>query len=633
MSKSIQGTSLIELLIIIALLAILLPALSLSLISSREGLVQHERRLRAATLLQETQEALRTIREEDWMNIATNGTFHPIISGTTWDLAPNADSIDGITRQLVISSVFRNGNNQIVTTGGTLDPSTKKIDITVSWATPIANELTSSMYLSRYLENALYLQTTKSDFDSGLHTGTATTNTNGGEIILGSGGAGDWCKPSDYIVDELDLPGNASARDVKAIEGKAFTGTANTGGSFIEIGISNTNPPITNIDGTVGGYETRDVFIDGQYAYIATSDASRDVVIINLNTMQEVGYFNDPAWFGTAQGVFVKGNVGYVTIGFRLHTFDLSSKTGSRPELDSIIMTLGTAYRLYVVGNYAYVAIDWGSSELKIVEVTNPRNIVNRGSANVNGERGQEVFVNETGTRAYLATSHSSSKDEMFIINTTNKNGTLPVVGSYNSNGMSPNGITAVTGNKVILVGTGGEEYQVIEVSNEGSPTRCGGIHVNDGIYGVASVLEADGDAYSYIVTGDTGDEFKAILGGPGGGYSSSGIYESTIFDPGYAAAFNRVIPNYVQPANTQVQFQIATADPISGSCQLSNYLFVGPDGTSATFFNANDVLPFNDDNVGFENPARCFKYRTYLSTTDSAATPILNDFSVNYSP
>jgi hypothetical protein len=52
-----------------------------------------------------------------------------------------------------------------------------------------------------------------------------------------------------------------------------------------------------------------------RYAYVATDDVSRDVVIIDLNTNTEVGYFNDSFWWGTAQGVFVKGNVGYAVIG------------------------------------------------------------------------------------------------------------------------------------------------------------------------------------------------------------------------------------------------------------------------------------------------------------------------------
>lgn len=630
-----KGQSLLEILIVMALMAMLLPVLLGSLITSREGRPQQLKRAEAAQKLQETKEAIRSIREAGWSNIQNNGTFHPVNDGTSWSLSPNAVTEDGMTTQVEISSVSRDSSNMIVSSGGTVDPSTKRVLITISWDQPIPTSIESTLYITRYLDNATYIQTTEADFNTGDHTGTALTNTSGGEVILGLGGRGDWCQPSSSIVDELDLPGSGNAKDVKAIEGKAFTGThQGSGGSFVEISVDNNYPPNASIESVLSGYETNDVFIDGNYAYAATGDVSRDVIIIDLTTMQEVGYFNDTSWFGTAQGVSVKDNVGYVTIGFNLHTFDLSSKTGSRPELDRVMLAFfATGYRLDVVNGYAYVALDYGSAELRVVDVRNPSNIRNVAYANVNGQRGQEVWVNETGTRAYLATSLSGNQDELFIINTTNKSGSMPIISSYNSQGMSPTGVAVGTGNKVILVGTGGEEYQVIDITNENSPTKCGGAQVDSGIYGVSTVLESDGDAYSYIVTRDPSAEFKIIVGGPGFSYASSGIYESATFDVGYSTAFNRFIPQDTLPPNTSVQYHVAVSDGVNGSCSGAVYDFVGPDGTPSTFYTTDDLIPFDDDGTGFENPGRCFRYRSYLETSDSSSTPVFEEAVINYSP
>jgi len=427
------------------------------------------------------------------------------------------------------------------------------------------------------------------------------------------------------------------------VEGQGFTGTGgnSSGESFVNINISNDNPPQLSIAGTVDGYKTNDVFVTDNYAFIATDDKKKDVVIIDLATNTEVGYYNGSnGWgWGRAEGVYVVGPVGYVVIGTTLQTFDLSSYSGARPSLDSVFLW-GVGQDVFVVDNYAYVALEYLFSELRLVDVSNPSNISLGAQVDVNGERGLEVFVNETGTRAYLATDKSASKDELFIINTdydtaskSNPYFNLQVISSYDANGMDPRGITVVPGNKVILVGEGGEEYQVINIAVESSPTYCGGLEVGSGLFGVSSVLEADGDAYSYVVSKDSGSEFKVIRGGPGGTYSSTGTYESAIFDTGFSTAFNRIIPHMITPVNTSIQFQIAIADPVSSSCDAATYTYVGPDGTSGTYYTSANAIAFDNDSVGYENPAQCMRYKAFLNTTDASSTPILEDVIINYAP
>ena len=642
-NKHTGGQSLIELLIVIGLLAILLPAITTGLITSREGKPQQERRIQAAQLIKETQEALRSIREAGWSNMEINGTYHPVHNGSTWSLAAGPVTINGITGQIIIDDVQRDEDNKIVASGGAIDPSTKKIAITTSWDTPIPTSISSTLYLTRYLDNATYIQTTEADFNAGTLTDVIVTSTADGEVTLGSGGNGDWCDPGTSIVASLDLPGNGVAETVSAVEGKVFIGTGEnaSGESFINIGISNDDPPQLSIAGTIDGYKTNDVFVSGTHAFIATDDKQKDVVIIDLVTNSEVGYYNGSNGFGfsRAEGVYVVNSVGYVVIGTTLQTFDLSSFSGSRPSLDSLFLW-GIGQDIFVVDHYAYVALEYLIAELRLVDVFNPSNISLGARADVNGERGLEVFVNETGTRAYLATDESPSKDELFIIKTdyslaskSDANFNLQVISSYNANGMDPRGITVVPGNKAIIVGVNGEEYQVIDISVETSPTYCGGLEIGTGLYGVASILESDGDAYSYVVSKENNNEFKVIKGGPGGTYSASGQYESATFDVGYSTAFNRIIPTYITPANTSIQFQIAVADPVAGSCSGVSYEFVGPDGTPGSYYADEDVIAFQNDGSNYENPARCFRYRVYLSSADSSATPIFEEISINYSP
>lgn len=642
-----KGQTLIELLITIALAAILIPALLVGFSVARSGRAQQDQRLAATTYLKEAQEAVRVVAQNGWANLA-NGTYHPVVSGSTWALVSGAETINSnFTRQIEISDVFRDPVGTIATTGGTLDPSTKQLTTTVSWTNPLASSVTATSYLTRY-KNSAYLETTVADFTPGATnsatTGIAITNTAGGEIVLSAGGGGgDWCAPS-LTLATLDLPKSGVANAISAIEGRAFAGTGDnaSGVSFANISITTTYPPVATIAGTFDGYKTNAVFGEDNYVYLATDNNAKEVEIVNLTTTpySEIGYFNPP-FNQDGNGVFVVGNVGYATTGNVLYTFDLSSKTGSRPQLDSLLITIfGTAKKVWVRGNYAYIAVDgYAFKELSIVDISDPSNIREVGYADVNSAGGKEVFVNETGTRAYLATSADSSKKEFFIIDVTNKNGSRPIVGSYEASGMDPRGVTVVTGNRAILVGNGSEEYQVLNISNDTNPVRCGGLQIGTGINGVSSVLQSDGYAYSYIITGDATSELKIILGGAGAGnsFTPTGVFESRTFDAGSEVAWNNISVNFAAPQNTTLQFKVAIKDPVNNSCSgvtFSSIDFVGSDGQASSYFPSNGGgLYFNNDGSGYENPARCARYRAYLDTTDSTQTPEVYDVSLNYSP
>lgn len=645
------GQSLVELIIIMGLLSILLPALITGLISSREGKPQESRRTEAINLLKETNEAIRNVREKGWTTFAVNGTFYPrVAADNSWELASGSATLNGFTRQVVISDVQRDASGVIVPSGGTVDPSTKKGAATVSWTNVLPYSVSSTAYLTRYLDNLSYTETTQAQFNAGTKTATAVTNTSGGEVVLGSGGTGDWCAPatpSGSMV--LDLPKNGVANAVSAIEGSAFAGTGEnaSGVSFAKINISN-NPPAATLADTFDGYKTNDVFGETNYAYLATDNNAKEIVIINLNSVingkyQEAGYFNAPP-HTDGKSVFVFGNVGYVTTADKkLYSFDLASKSGSRPLLDSDGITLdGNGSSVVVNGNYAYIALANSFYELEIVDISNPSNLTSVSRYNVDigdtnsFEDGVDVYVNTTGTRAYLAINEESLMKEFFILNIENKSNPS-IVGSYEANGMSPKGVTLTTGNRAILVGTGAEEYQVINISNEASPTRCGGLNVDTGVHGVAGVVEQDGDAYAYIITGDVNAEFKIIAGGPGGGYASNGAFESQAFDAGSTTGFNRFAATVTTPINTEIKMHVAVADAVSGSCSGATFTFLGPNGDPAAFFTPaagtiNGVIPFTISG-SYRNPGRCFRYKAFLSTTDPSATPVLYDVTVNYSP
>lgn len=651
-----KGQTLIELLITIGLSAILIPALFVGFSATRDGRAQQEQRLQATNYLKEAQEAIRIIDANNWDNLV-NGTYHPEVLGTTWVLAAGSEAISGFgfTRQIVISDVFRDTSGNIVVTEGTFDPSTKLVTISVSWTNPIPSAVTASTYLTRH-KNLTHLETTVADFNSGVSnpatTGITITNTSGGEVVLGAGGGGgDWCQPN-LVLASLDLPKSGVANAISAIEGQVFVGTGDnsSGVSFADVKVTTAYPPIPTLQKTFDGYKTNGVFGEANYAYLAVDNNSKEVVIINLtqysdpptNTKyKEEGYFNAPG-NGSGNSVYVSGNYGYMTSGNKFYIFDLSTKTGSRPQVNPTAVTLsGTGVKTFVVGNYAYVATSSTINQLQIINVSNPASPSIAGSITVAGQDGKDVYVNSSGTRAYLVTGSSTTQREFFIINTQTKTSpTLVIGGTYDTNGMDPKGVTVVTGNRTIVVGTGGTyQYQVINISNENSPVSCGNLQVATGINGVSSILQSDGYAYSYIITGDASSELKIILGGAGAGsnYASSGVFESATFDGGREVAWNILSATVSAPLNTTLKFKVALKDAVNNSCSgisFANSDFVGSNGQPDSFFpEAGGILPFDNNGTGYENPARCARYRAYLNTTDPTQTPVIYDVALNYSP
>lgn len=1016
-----KGQSLIEILIVIMLLAILIPPLFMVIMSSRDGKLQQSKRLQATTIMKETHEALRIIRETGWNSIATNGTYYPAITGTTWNLVGGTEVNNGIMRKIEIFDVYRT-NNQIVTSGGTLDPSTKRVVTTISWEEPLAATVTSTLYLTRYLDNGVYIQTTKADFDTGILSNVQSTNTSGGEVILGNNTKAKWCSPA-FTNATIDLPdGPPVAVTAKSyldisLPNDVFTAVSPENDTSIKLShvevTANTDPPVptdrgiftldpaqysnpsyvpTGI-GFTNSFKTNDVkhyqsASGALYALIATNLPDKEVIAIKVRdengptyqdpvnkiyqywtffntsiyattnpftptstltptptstltptptiigglseteltnpganaaesggddngfqtnptnaytnnstyavdsnsgdgtstsctstqkdkhrfynygfsfpggaaitgievrldgrvdstsgspqfcvqlswdggttwtttkstttlTTSEATYMlggvndtwgrswttanlnntnfrvrvvnvssstsrdfsldwvavnvhytggtptntptptptftpsptptpttvpstNDQAPFGYgAKALTVLEDRAYVASGGYLYVFDLSNidnksssngfdQLGCRIQLDGYDCNPGSGTdRKYSAGqtgttwsdttspvhndcsdggnielyasndlsgvqvsgnNYIYVAVGAGTNpEMNIVNATNipssstspsiSNNSCGRvsggnsgwktiGSLDFNTQSGTEeaansVYAKSDGTRAYISSNggidanNNGQPDskQFYVINTTNKSAPTflsgsssgPTSGFYYGSGPEDDlfprqSLTVLNGERAIVVGSDGftsngdnpKDYQVLDMTNEASPGYCGGLDFDSGFNDLTSVTEGDSDTFVYMIANTDEKQLKIVEGGPDGTYVAGGVYESAAFNGGFTRAFNRMLTSYTQPANTTVNFQIAIADPINGSCTGVTYNFVGPDGTGNTFFTSDGIIPFDDTGSGFENPSQCMKYKAYLSTTDYNTTPIFDSIIINYSP
>jgi type II secretory pathway pseudopilin PulG len=198
------GATLVEVLVAIALVGIMLPALSAAIISSSDSRPEATAQLNAASLLQQITEATRSVREAGWSNIASDGTYHPVVSGSSWTLSSGSGTSGNFTDQVVISDVERDSGGNIVSSGGTVDPSTKLVVATVSWTRPISSSISSDMYLTRWQSESSWTQTTVADFSGDTLSNTVVTNVSGGEVQLSPGQSSGTLTSSTF-----DAGGNA----------------------------------------------------------------------------------------------------------------------------------------------------------------------------------------------------------------------------------------------------------------------------------------------------------------------------------------------------------------------------------------------------------------------------------------
>lgn len=979
--KREEGQLLIEIILAIAITAIMLPALLTGLFSSKQGKAQQGQRVQAVALMKEAEEVVRNVREQGWTLFSVNGTYHPLISGTTWSFASGSENVNGLTRTITVSDVYRDNNGVVVTSGGTLDPSTKKVYIQITWGQPYASSVDSTIYVTRYLQNNASTQTSIADFNAGTTQDTAVTNTSGGEITLAPNTKGKWCSPS-FSSATITLPdgppvavaATASASSVST-PNDVFVATSPTTANSFKLAhvkvTADTDPPVPTLRGTFtldstkysnGSLVPVNPGLDNSfmtnaikyyksssgklYALIATTKSDREVIAIlvddgnagndstnngeyqdYVNKIYKYWTFFDTKIYGAASGldtgflspsantadsggdgngyetnptraysanssyatdsnsgngngtnctgsdkdkhrfynygislpsgstidgieirldgradsttgspkfcvqlswdggttwtsakssnnlttnnatytlggssdnwgrtwtdtemddanlrvrvidissstrtfsldwvatkvyysggslstsdqapygaggssIAVLDDRGYVTSGGFLYTFDLSnidSKSqnsgldmiGCRIELDGKDCNPTTSrVRKYAAGStgtnwgsesagqtacldggntqiyaendiypvkvgtstYVYAAVGAGTDpELDIINVSTPPTgatspAINAStcgtiaSGNASWKRGgsldfnsqsntqetaNSVFASPDGTRAYISSNGTVDANgdsipdswQFYIINTNSKTAPAFLSGTPATGATSGyyygtsadaelyprRSLTVFNGSRAIVVGKDGltngnnaAEYQVVNITNESSPSFCGSLDFNQGFSDLGSVTEADNDKFAYLVSNTGVNELKIIQGGPDGTYLDTGTYESAPLDLGSMVQLNRLSSNATVSASTSLQYRVAATLPVNGSCANATYTYVGPDGTAGTFFpSTGGAIPLSGIS-GFQNPARCVRYKAYLSTTDFNVTPTLLDASINYSP
>lgn len=149
----IKGISIVEIIVASAIIATSVVGIVGAIQIYLKIVHQNTRETQAVLLLDETAEALQSIRDTDYdlyiANTSLNSMYTIFWDGSKYQLSTSTINLPyNMTRAITFQNVSRDGSDQIVANGGTVDPNTKKAIITISW--PYTNEtktITSELLL------------------------------------------------------------------------------------------------------------------------------------------------------------------------------------------------------------------------------------------------------------------------------------------------------------------------------------------------------------------------------------------------------------------------------------------------------------------------------------------------------
>jgi len=184
--KNKKGQSLAEVVIAMSIFSIITLVVSTIFLDSLVSLGVSNEEVRATVIAQEGLEAARSIRDESWLNLI-DGAHGVANTGGSWAFSGVNDIVDIYTRVVTISSVERDVNNNIVATGGQIDPRTKKVTSVVSWT---ARNALRSVQAVTYLTDWNVFdwhETSSTDFSAGTATDIVINGTGDSASLTISG--------------------------------------------------------------------------------------------------------------------------------------------------------------------------------------------------------------------------------------------------------------------------------------------------------------------------------------------------------------------------------------------------------------------------------------------------------------
>lgn len=532
--RSKKGTILLEALLALAIGSAILTAVGNALVGSQRANLQAIQKQKAELYLQEAEEAVKSLWLSGWESVNLAGVYHPEIVSGNWVLTAGEENLGFYSRRIEIDQVFRDGEGNVATQGGTLDPSTKKITTVISWPTPVPLSIVRSFFLTRYLNNTTWKEDTAEDFADGIEDATDVTSNPGYVQLAQTGGAGDWTEPT--IIGAVNATANANG--ILTDNGYLFLalGSAKKQIEVFDIAAEPASPSALGIFDTAD--DVNNLALAGNYLYAALGNASHGIQIFDISL--------DP--------------VNPIVVG--------SAETNDEPS------------GLWIQDSYLFASV-LGDNSVEVYNLADPLNPSFEGSFSTTADTED---VSGSGNYLYVAQDSTSQAVEVFDISSSVTSPTS--LGTFSSL-YRPTGVW-LEGNTLYLALKQKRASMYTLTINPRRPLLLGIFETEQntsditalGDYGYVSGMDSWQRAIEVIFIGDSK--------GLSGAFFVYGEYTSSTLDAGAQVGFNRISWSGEEPSETNILLQVSSND------DNLTWNFVGPDGTPASYFEEPGAIPLN---------------------------------------
>jgi prepilin-type N-terminal cleavage/methylation domain-containing protein len=150
-----KGFGLVEVMIASAIITVGMLGLISSYSIYLKYAFANQGNVQAAYVAEEGLEAMTFIRDNGWANniltLATSTNYYLVFSNGTWNTTTTEQLIDSTyLRTIQLADIERDSSGEMVTTGGTYDPNTKLVTVTVEY---FQGQATTTRSMGTYLTN------------------------------------------------------------------------------------------------------------------------------------------------------------------------------------------------------------------------------------------------------------------------------------------------------------------------------------------------------------------------------------------------------------------------------------------------------------------------------------------------
>lgn len=207
MNRKLASFSMVELLVAIGVFTIVAATGVSAVIFNYSSNRLSNEETSAIAYVQEGLDAIRSIKQADWANLA-NGSYGLTNASGFWQLQGTPDISGKYSRTVTISDAYRDGSGNLIDSGGTLDPSVKKIVVSVSWEFSPTNTNT--------IEQEIYLSNWEKSLESTEHGLLAYADYSGSDdVIRFRFYSKDDGWSDEQTVPDFDVPLNRNTRRVE----------------------------------------------------------------------------------------------------------------------------------------------------------------------------------------------------------------------------------------------------------------------------------------------------------------------------------------------------------------------------------------------------------------------------------